>query len=142
MRQRLMALDIGHKRIGVAISDPLRMTARPLQTLQRRNLDVDAAAIAQLAEEWDVAEIIVGKPLHLDGRNALIMQTIQTLVGQIQKHIDLPIRWIDERLSSKEAEELMAESGIRVADRRSRRDEFAAAVILRRYLEESSHEPI
>ncbi|HLV01478.1 MAG TPA: Holliday junction resolvase RuvX [Acidobacteriota bacterium] len=137
-----MALDIGHKRIGVAISDPLRMTARPLQTLQRRNLDVDAAAIAQLAEEWDVAEIIVGKPLHLDGRNALIMQTIQTLVGQIQKHIDLPIRWIDERLSSKEAEELMAESGIRVADRRSRRDEFAAAVILRRYLEESSHEPI
>lgn len=135
-----MALDIGHKRIGVAISDPLRMTARPLQTLQRRSLDVDAAAISQLAEDWDIGEIIVGKPRHLDGRNALIMQMMQTLVGEIQKHTDLSIKWVDERLSSKEAEELMAESGIKVADRRSRRDEFAAAVILRRYLEESSHE--
>lgn len=137
MKRRLMALDIGHKRIGVAISDPLKMTARPLQTLQRRGLNNDADAIIKLAQHWDVGSFIVGQPLHLDGRSSPALQMMGALVELIQERTGLPVKWVDERLSSKEAEELMAESGIRTIDRRSRRDEFAAAIILRRYLEES-----
>lgn len=142
MKRRLMALDVGRKRIGIAVSDPLRMTARPLETLQRHSLDVDADAISKLAQEWHVGELIVGQPFYLDGRNSPIFQMMQDLIKEVQKRSDLKVKWVDERLSSKEAEELMAESGIKIANRRSRRDEFAAAVILRRYLEESSHECI
>lgn len=134
---RWMALDVGSKTIGLAISDPMRVTVRPLLTLQRVNLDIDCQAILRLAAEHAVEKIILGKPLHLDGSRSDILDTIEQFARQLQNISPVTIDWMDERLSTKEAESLMAEAGLRLEERRRRRNEFAAAVILRRYLEET-----
>ncbi len=131
-----MALDVGSKTIGLAISDPLKVTVRPLGTLQRESRSRDCQRVLETAALHHVDKLIVGRPLHLDGRESDILSVIEGLVSEIARRSDISIAWMDERLSSKEAEGLMAEAGVAIRDRRKRRDEFAAAVILRRYLEE------
>jgi putative Holliday junction resolvase len=132
-----MALDVGSKTVGVAISDPLRVTVRPLLTIRRRGLRADCREILDLCAQHGVERIVVGRPLRLDGAPGDSMQQVEQLAAYLQSRSALPIVWSDERLSSKEAEQLMAQARLRPVDRRRRRDEFAAAVILRRYLEES-----
>ncbi len=131
-----MALDVGSKTIGLAISDPLKVTVRPLGTLQRESRERDCRRLLETAELHHVDKLIVGRPLHLDGRHSDILGVIESLVREIARRSNISIEWMDERLSSKEAEVLMAEAGIAIGERRKRRNEFAAAVILRRYLEE------
>jgi putative holliday junction resolvase len=133
---RWMALDVGSKAIGLAITDPLKITARPLTTIPRRDPLSDCRRILELAGEYEVERLVVGKPLHLDGSESDILEKVQDFVAHLSRQSDLQIEWVDERLSSKDAETLMAETGVPVSERRRRRDEFAAAVILRRYLEE------
>lgn len=131
-----MALDVGSKTIGLAITDPLKVTVRPLGTLQRENRERDCQRVLEAADLHNVDKLIVGRPLHLDGRKSDILGVIESLVSEIARRSDISIEWMDERLSSKEAEGLMAEAGVTIRDRRKRRNEFAAAVILRRFLEE------
>ena len=132
-----MGLDVGSKKIGVALTDQLKLTTRPLTTIVRKNLVGDALEILQLAREQEVDKIVVGKPYHLDGSASATFELIEPLVKHLQAISSLEITWVDERLSTKEAEWLMAEAGLALADRRKRRNEFTAAVILKRYLEES-----
>jgi putative Holliday junction resolvase len=134
---RWMALDVGSRTIGVALTDPLKITAHPLKTLTRRSFSTDCRAVIELARAHSVERIIVGRPLHLDGRPSEILVLVEKLAGEVARQSDLPIEWADERLSTKEAEALMAEAGVALRERRGRRNEFAAAVILRRYLEEA-----
>jgi putative Holliday junction resolvase len=131
-----MALDVGSKTIGLAITDPLKVTVRPLGTLQRQSLSSDCQKLLETAELHHVDRFIIGRPLHLDGRNSDILGVVEDLVRELTRRSDLSIEWMDERLSSKEAEVLMAEAGVAIKERRKRRNEFAAAVILKRYLEE------
>jgi len=131
-----MALDVGSKTIGLAITDPLKVTVRPLGTLQRGNRRQDCQRILETAALYHVDKLIVGRPLHLDGSKSDILSAIESLVSEIARRSEVPIEWMDERLSSKEAEVLMAEAGVAIRDRRRLRNEYAAAVILRRYLEE------
>jgi len=131
-----MALDVGSKTIGLAITDPLKVTVRPLGTLLRESRNRDCQKVLETAELHQVDKLIIGRPLHLDGRRSDILGVIEDLVSEIARRSDIPIEWADERLSSKEAEVLMAEAGVAIRDRRQRRNEFAAAVILRRFLEE------
>ncbi len=132
-----MALDVGSKTIGLAISDPMRVMVRPLVTLKRATLEADCQAILQFAAEHTVEKIILGKPLHLDGSEADILKVAREIAEELQKNSSLAIDWMDERLSTKDAESLMAEAGLKLEERRRRRNEFAAAVILQRYLEET-----
>ncbi len=131
-----MALDVGSKTIGLAITDPLKITVRPLGTLERESRRRDSEKVLETAALHHVDRLIVGRPLHLDGRTSDILSIIEVLVSDIARRSNVQIEWMDERLSSKEAEALMAEAGIAIRDRRKRRNEFAAAVILTRYLEE------
>lgn len=133
-----MSLDVGSKRIGVALSDPLKITARPLTTLTRVDLEADAARIRDLATLHHVDLLVVGLPLHLDGSPAASRALAAPLVARIAEISGLAVVWCDERLSSKEAEELMSQAGVPPPRRRQRRDEFAAAIILRRYLESAT----
>lgn len=135
-----MALDAGTRAIGVALSDPLRITSRPLATLRRSgDPEDDAKRVAELATRHDVGRIIFGRPQHLDGRDSETFNKIEPLAQAIADCSGLPLVWAEERLSSKEAERLMAEVGVPHAQRRTRRDEFAAALILQWYIEESCH---
>jgi len=131
-----MALDVGSKTIGLAITDPLKVTVRPLGTLLRADLKGDCEKVLQAAALHQVDKLIIGRPLHLDGRRSNILGLIEGLAEELSRQSDVSIEWMDERLSSKEAEVLMAEVGIAIGERRKRRNEFAAAVILARYLEE------
>ncbi len=134
--ERWMALDVGTKTIGVAVTDPLKLMARPLSTLQREDIRSDALQILELIRQLDVGKLIVGKPLHMNGTPSPIQDCISPLVERLKDLATIPVVWMDERLSTKEAEELMRSAGLGMAQRRSRRNEFAAAVILRRHLEE------
>ncbi|MEE8585507.1 MAG: Holliday junction resolvase RuvX [Acidobacteriota bacterium] len=138
---RWMALDVGSRSIGVALSDPLGITTRPLTTLRRRSLEEDTAFLLDLIRQHEVVQVVVGYPCHLNGRPSKILRVIEPLARQIELQSGLPLVWADERLSSKEAERLMAERGWGVAERRRRRDEFAAALILQWYIDEKASPP-
>ena len=131
-----MALDVGSKTIGIAITDPLKVTVRPLKTLMRENLDTDAERIGELIDEQDIERLVVGIPRHLGGERSDIADLIEPLVKLLERNLEIPIASAEERLSTKEAERLMAEADLPLAERRKRRNEFAAAVILEWYLEE------
>lgn len=134
---RWMGLDVGSRTIGVALTDLLRITTRPWGTLRRKGLEEDAQRILDLIREHEVTQLVIGCPRHLDGRPGEVLSQIEPLARRIQQQSGLRVEWAEERLSSKEAERLMAEMGCSVDERRKRRDEFAAALILRWYLDEA-----
>lgn len=132
-----MALDVGSRKIGVAVTDPLKLMARPLTTLQRKNLTLDVHRICELIDDHEIERLIVGMPLHLLGEKSPTQDVIEPLVDQLRKAAPVPVAWADERLSTKQAEKIMAQKKLSVQERRKRRDEFSAAVILEWYLGES-----
>ena len=134
--KRWMALDVGSKTIGIAITDPLKVTVRPLKTLMRENLDTDTERIGELIDEQDIERLVVRMPRHLGGERSGIADLIEPLVKLLEQNLEIPITSAEERLSTKEAERLLAEAHLPLAERRKRRNEFAAAVILEWYLEE------
>jgi putative Holliday junction resolvase len=131
-----MALDVGSKRCGVAVTDPLKLTSRPLLTFERESLERDVEMLTGLMRKYQVERLIVGQPRHLSGRSSPIEQAAIPLVSRLRRQGTVPVEWMDERLSTKEAESVMRELGIPEHLRRQKKDEFAAAVILKWYLEE------
>lgn len=138
---RVVGLDVGERRIGVAVSDPTRTLARPVGALQTTGLAGDAidraaAEIARLAGEEDgVATVVVGLPRRLDGTASDMTPKVQIFAARLGERTLLPIALQDERLSSREAEGRLA---VRVKDwrvRKARLDAAAAAVILQDYLD-------
>jgi putative Holliday junction resolvase len=138
---RIVGLDVGERRIGVAVSDVTRTLARPLGVLRPAGLDVDAVRlsadeIGRLAREEDgVASIVVGLPRRLDGTPNDMTRRVEQFARQLEARIALPVTLQDERLSSREAESRLAlrEKDWRV--RKQRLDAAAAAVILQDYLD-------
>ena len=133
---RVLAIDYGRKRLGLAISDPLHLTARPLATWIRSNRRHDLARLRRLCREQEVNLIVVGWPLQLAGTHGEMAGEAARFAEGIRAELGIPAELMDERLSSWEAEQTFSESGkSRVRDRRQQRlDEVAAAVILRDYL--------
>jgi len=134
---RVMAIDYGSKAIGVAISDELRLTVRPLTTIRcrRQSRNQIIAQIKSLLEEHKAAELIVGLPLRLDGTVGEAAERVQVFIAELQKAIAVPVIAQDERLTSYEADELMREQGFDLRQRKEKSDEYAAAIILREYLQ-------
>jgi putative Holliday junction resolvase len=130
---RILAIDYGQKRLGLAISDEMGLTARPLATLERVNRRDDLRRLREIVRKNDVRRIVVGQPLHLDGAQSEMAEEAARFAARIQKALGLPVELADERLSSWEAEQVMAETGTKKRGR-GRRDQVAAAVILRDYL--------
>jgi putative Holliday junction resolvase len=138
---RVVGLDVGEKRIGVAVSDLTGTLARPVGVVETSGLDRDAvdrasAEIARLAAEEDgVATIVVGLPRHLDGRPSTMTPRVEAFASRLGDRTTLPVHLQDERLSSREAESLLA---VREKDWRVRKkklDAAAAAVILQDFLD-------
>ncbi len=133
-RKRVLAMDYGRRRIGLAISDELRLTARPLATLVRTNRRDDLRRLRAIVSEHNVAMIVVGHPVHLDGTAGEMAEEAERFAARIAKDFGLPVEMLDERLTSWAAKETLAETRPRSKKERSL-DEVAAAVILREYLE-------
>jgi putative Holliday junction resolvase len=131
-----MALDVGDVRIGVALSDETGTLASGLVTLKSVGPRKDAQALAALAREHDVGEVVVGLPLRLDGSLGSQAEKVLAFVERLRRVARLPVVARDERLTSVEADERLAEAGVRRRDRKARIDQAAAALILQEHLDE------
>lgn len=135
---RVMALDMGERRVGVALSDPTGTVARPLRTLQRASREEDFEAINELVGEYDVDLVLVGRPLTLRGEVGPQAQRVQRYAEALAETLSVPLKMWDERYSTTSAEQIMREN--RPKKKRRRRgkpgvDAVAAAVILQAFLD-------
>jgi putative holliday junction resolvase len=130
---RIMAIDYGRKRFGLALSDELGLTSQPLTTLPRTNRRDDLRRLRLLARENKVRQIVVGLPLRLDGSAGDMAEEVKRFATRITKELGLPVEMFDERLSSWEAGQTEVGS-TRGEYHDVHRDEIAAAIILRDYL--------
>lgn len=131
---RILAIDYGEKRLGLAISDELMMTARPLVTLSRIPKETALAQIKQYIEDLEVGQIIIGLPLRLDGTKGDSAAKVEKFVAQLLLSLSCPITTWDERLTSYEAEERMKAFGLSLKQRKAKIDQFAALIILEDYI--------
>lgn len=131
-RTRVMALDYGRRRIGLAVSDELQLTARPLATLKRINRRSDIRRLREMARAHAVGLIVVGHPLQLDGATGPMTAEVARFAARLAKELGVPVESSDERLSSWEAEQFLREHS--TGRRKPDLDQVAAAIILRDYL--------
>lgn len=131
---RLLCLDIGQRRIGVAVSDPLQLLASPRGYIAVGR-DGGLGEVRALVRQLQIVQIVVGLPLAMDGRERDAAQGVRAWVERLQEHTQVPIVLWDERLSTTAAERALLESGMRREERKWRRDAVAAALILQSYLD-------
>ena len=132
--KRVLALDYGTKRIGVALSDELGWTAQPLETLNRRTLDQDIAHIASLVGTYGVRQVLLGFPLQLDGREGPAIQAMREFHARLKEGVAVPVVLWDERLTTKAAEDLLIAADVSRKKRKGVVDRIAASILLQSYL--------
>lgn len=132
---RIMALDFGTKRIGIAMSDELLLTAQGLDSLERKVLKSDLEEIAKLAQDNNVEEIVVGLPLNMNGTYSAKTKEVVEFVDELSKVVSVPIKTWDERLTSMQAERILLDADASRAKRRKVTDKLAAQIILQSYLD-------
>ena len=134
-RPRILGLDVGSKRIGLALSDPLGITAQGLETLQRQNKRSDFAQLEQVIREHRVAEIVIGLPLRMTGAEGIQAEKMQGFADQIRRRFRLPVHLWDERLSSAQANRLLRETDMSIKRRGEVVDQMAAVLILQSWMD-------
>ena len=132
---RLLGLDVGDKRIGVAFGDDAVKIATPVQVIARANIEQDARAFAELAHKYDAERLIVGLPRNLDGTLGPQAEAVIAYIEKISRAINLPITFWDECLTTIEATQRRNATGARGKKSRAHLDAIAAAVILQDYLD-------
>jgi putative Holliday junction resolvase len=132
---RALALDLGERRIGVAVSDPTGILARPLTTIVRASRQADFEAIAALVDEYAIERVIVGLPLSLDGTEGPQALQSRRYAERLAQALAIPIEFWDERYSSAVATDILREQGQHRRHMRDKLDATAAAVILQSYLD-------
>jgi putative Holliday junction resolvase len=135
MAGRILALDHGTKRIGVALSDELGWTAQPLETYERRTLDRDIAHIQELVRSHDVGRVLLGLPLRLSGEEGPAVRAVRQFVERLAASLPVPVITWDERMTTKAAEELLIAADMSRKKRKGVVDRVAAAILLQSYLE-------
>jgi putative holliday junction resolvase len=133
--QRILGLDVGSRNIGVAVSDPLGITAQGLQTIRRQNKRVDLERLKEVIEEYAVSEIVVGYPLRMSGTEGIQAEKMQRFAEQLRQHFKLPVHLWDERLTSAEANRMLRESEMSIRRRAEVVDQVAAVLILQSWME-------
>ena len=131
---RLLGVDIGKRRIGVAVSDEMGLLARPLDTVRSVSLNVDVARVAEIAREVGAEMVIIGDPLHMSGDPSTMSGRARKFGDTLHTASGLPVEYCDERLTSVEAERILRESGVPPKKVREQIDAMAASVILQSYL--------
>jgi len=135
-----MGLDVGEKKIGIAISDALLLTAQARPTLHRKNLKSDISILGRLAAENEVHEIVIGQPLHMSGRESQQSEKVARFAKELGTALKLPVVFWDERLTSFAAEQHLEEMGLKWRQRRDHIDKIAAMIILQSYLDSRANQ--
>jgi putative holliday junction resolvase len=134
-RARILAIDFGTKRLGLAISDPLGITAQGLPTLERTRLDDDLAHLKAVAAEYAVERVVMGNPLSHAGSETAMSQRVALFAEKLRNRLPCPVELCDERMTSVEANRLLRDSGIGIEKRRRAADRVAATLLLQGYLD-------
>ncbi|MFN7925328.1 MAG: Holliday junction resolvase RuvX [Bryobacteraceae bacterium] len=134
-RGRILALDLGRRRIGLALSDPLGITAQGLPTLLRVRIREDLDALARLAEERGVTLFLLGYPLHMSGREGRQVVWVKEFGERLTEHTGIPVEYWDERLTTVAAQRVLKESGASIEKRARAVDRLAAVLLLESYLD-------
>jgi putative Holliday junction resolvase len=132
---RLGGVDYGHKRIGVAVSDPSQSLASPLKNYECRDKELDARFFCRLANDEQIVAWIIGLPLHLSGDESEKSAEVRVFAEWLAEQTGLPYRFADERFSSVQAEAYLVEGGLSSKKRKKRLDMLAAQILLATYLE-------
>lgn len=126
---------MGRKRIGLAVSDELGITAQGIETLQRTRIREDLAALKELVDRWNVRLLLIGRPLHMSGSESRQSEYTREFAERLQQHLGLPLVFWDERLTSTEAERMLREAGASLDEKKKSVDRLAAVLLLESYLE-------
>jgi len=132
---RILGLDVGERRIGVAVADERVRVALPVAVVERRELPTDLDAIARLVQEQGAEAVVIGLPISLNGSLGPQAQAVKAFGQEVSDRLSLPIEYWDERLSSVEAQRRLASAGHRGRKAKARRDAAAAAIVLQSYLD-------
>ena len=133
--ERILALDVGSRTIGLAVSDPLGITAQGLPTIRRKNKRTDFALLDNVVEHYKVKEIVVGYPLRLSGATGTQSEKMTLFAEQLRERYELPVHLWDERLTTAEAQRLLRESEMSTKRRGQVVDQLAAVLILQSFME-------
>jgi putative Holliday junction resolvase len=131
---RILGLDYGEKRIGLALSDEMGITARGIPTLTRRSLDKDLESLEKIIRRFVVEKIVIGYPLRLDGSEGIQCEKVSRFAGILEKRFALPVIKWDETLTTSRAEEILTEVKVSRKKRKAVVDKLAAMIILQDYL--------
>ncbi|MDO8603068.1 MAG: Holliday junction resolvase RuvX [Candidatus Omnitrophota bacterium] len=140
MRSRILALDFGEKRIGVAVSDSLNIIAQSVGTIERKGIKNDLEKIGGLVKEYGAEKIIVGLPLNMDGTEGKSANRAIDFVSALKKEITVEVEMLDERLTTRQGERIFLEADMSRKNRKKNLDKIAAQLILQSYLDLHSHE--
>lgn len=137
---RVMALDFGKRRVGLAVSDELGITAQGIHTLQRTRVREDLDALAETAARYNVSLFLMGLPLHMSGDESRQAAHAREFAGRLQQRTGIPVRFWDERWTSVAANRVLRESGISIEKRAQAVDRLSAVILLESYLEARAQE--
>lgn len=132
---RVLGLDVGSKTIGVAVSDPLGITAQGLETIRRQNKRLDFEHLGRIIQQYSVSEIVVGYPLRLSGAEGTQSEKMRQFAEELRKRFGLPVHLWDERLTSSEANRILREADLSIKKRAGAVDRMAAVLILQNWME-------
>ena len=135
MKGRILAIDYGTRRIGIAVSDALGITAQGLDTYRRKNKRTDLAALETVIRQYEVSEIVVGLPPRMSGAEGTQSGKMREFVLLLEKQFKLPVHLVDERLTSVEANRVLRESEMSIKMRAGAVDRLAAVLILQSFLQ-------
>ena len=135
MGSRILAIDFGTKRMGLAVSDPLGITAQGLPTLERTHLADDLERLRALVDKYAVERVLVGNPLGHGGAGTVMSQQVGAFVEKLRPRLPCPVELRDERLTSAEANRILRASGISIGKRQRAVDRVAAVLLLQSYLD-------
>ena len=133
--QRILGLDLGEKRIGVAVSDALNMTAQSVGTIERKGIRNDLREVRRLAQEHNAGMVIVGLPLNMDGTEGRSARLAIDFANEVKKEVRIEVEMIDERLTTAQGERIFLEADVSRKKRRKKIDKIAAQLILQGYLD-------
>lgn len=136
--ERILGIDVGDKRIGVAVTDPLQITAQGVMTVRRKTRDDDLEAFRQLVEKYEIKRIVAGLPVNMDGSESAQTRKTVNFCQFIKKRLGVEIIYMDERLTSSWSERVLIEGNVSRENRKDYIDMLAAQLILQSYMDRAN----
>ncbi len=138
VQTRILGIDFGEKRLGIAVSDPMRIIAQSLPTLTCRSPSDAIEQVAEVVEVYEVGEIVIGLPVTLSGSSGVAADKVTRFADRLQQQFDLPVTFVDERFTSVIAEKALRSAGKEPSRNKSKIDRISASLILQSYLDARS----